>query len=100
MQGSAPEQERQQGTESGGDERGITEKRGGDARPLPHPHRERPDPLVRHGLQAGKVDDIPHPPTRHTCVYANAMRWLDAERPGCTALASTSTAPLRTQPSP
>lgn len=45
--------------------RGVAQKCGGDTQPLPHPQRERPDPLVRHGVQTGQVDDLLHPPTRH-----------------------------------
>ena len=72
--------------------RRVAEQRGGDAEPLPHAEREAAGPLAGH-LRAGRPASM-HlvDPASRGCraVAASASRWLRAERPVCTALASSS----------
>ena len=68
----------------------VAEQGDGDAEPLAHAEGELADPLPGH---LGRPDELEHLVDARAgmpLLAASQRRWLRAERPGCTAFASSS----------
>ena len=72
-------------------DRRVAEQRRGDAQPLAHAEGEAPGPLAGHVGQPGQREHLARP-AGAGCRWpaARHSRWLGADRPPCTALASSS----------